>query len=391
MKLRRSLLLSLLILALSPACGSDSSAPDCPAECPEGWNCRALSGLCVPPIAVDLAGTNLAPAFDLVTVAETTHVLLFDRLWGRFIHGKAEQGEWRFEWHHLADTQGFPPASTPTLRLVAGSGEILALFETSPGEITLGRLTGTSWTMESLVQQGESLSFLDALHVPDQALQIVIGGAQGELFFATFEDGQISGPDSIELDQELGRAAMPAAAVRFAGRTTLLSALRPLGLASLSRNQDQTWKATMLDAEAAPLALAAIQTGDGLLTAYMDGITGGLKYAANSADKVQVTQVEEGVVPPGAAVPEGLYRLSLAKGPAAEPIYMTFYHATTKSVELLRYDGGDNWEVESDLPLNEPFLPHLVFDTDATPMAAGMRAHPTGWLAPGAFVLLQFP
>lgn len=384
-------LLSVVCVALVVfgACGERSAG--CKGECPSGFACDEESGFCVELENPDVSHADISPVSDAAVRSGLLHAVVFDRLRSAVLYGVETEVGGPLVWQSAALVKKDPSLRTPRVKLLASGESPAVAFESERGVISIARRKGLSWKTTPLAQFKGPLAYLDGLVTSDGEIHLCAADAWGALNFVTLGSNQTPAVSLIKEPSLPGIPSAPCAAARMGGKTSLLVGLLPQGLAILSQSTESPgWKGEMVDAAAAPMSVAWLPTGKGMIAAWLDRNSGAILAASGATGKVTVQQVGEDVVTPGDLPPSSLARFCLGGDSETEDRpYLGYFSHTRRKLEVRRLSTGWTWDLSVERACQGQFVPSVVFARGGRPVVAGVEVGGVSGMR-GAFKVLMF-
>jgi hypothetical protein len=371
-------------LLLLSSCGGGGGDTDPCSSCLEHQLCDEETGVCVEPGLTGLEGTDLAPGIAGTWDDGEANVLVFDRIGSRFLFGAGHSDGEEWQTAALAD-EPFPPPHRPRMAKVGSSDAPAFLAETAPGQLSLlGRTEGV-WTRQPAGEFAGPLSDLAAASDSGLGFHACAGDVDRGLWYAGSGNGPLQW-EPVAGNLPEGLPSTPCAVGVAGGQPLVLAALRPAGLASFWRDQDKAWQHAVIDADAVPLALAVAPSENGLVTAWVDGLTGELRVAGGQGGQIDVTT-------PAAVSPE--LAASCAVGLAASPsglVRLAFRDAGAGQLLLFGpQPSGMGWEPLASASQAAPLAFVLGFDSQGiVAEAVGVESASGSGPGPGIFKAIEF-
>jgi hypothetical protein len=374
--------LALLVSLHLACCSGDAEVVLCEEPCAKGKRCEPQSGLCIDAPDTTIETANISPVFDARLVDGLWQVSLYDRLGGRFLYGtQAPGGE--FSWQAVTHSP-VDPTLTPQMVLLLNDNKPWLLLEQDPGSLVVATRGESGWTITELISFPGRLSHLHAETGKDFGTHLCAGLEDGSVIHASSQDNPPFQPANLtELGQSV-TARPPCTTTIIGGTPTVLSAGQPMGLLSASWTADEGWTQTLLDETSDVISMAHHLVDAGLIVAYLDATSGNLKYATNSAGKVEIQVADEGVLEVDQPV---LWPPSvrMASFPLVSSAYMSFYHQTSQSVKTMELQENNSWALIDQTPDDHLVFPALAVTAAGEPALLFVRFTPAGTLDLGQF------
>lgn len=371
------------------ACSAGEGVPRCDGACESGQFCEPESGLCIPRPDTDDGNANISPYFDAYMSEGRFHVVVFDRLWGRFLYGEQESPGADFTWETIAVLPGEDPLFVPRLTLLQSPGQPKVLMEMGAGSLYLAGQTASGWLLEELFTLPSPLTHLHGFWDLEAGAHICVGDGNGKLLYASSLDQVPFDPTLVELADDLGTPAAPCVVALLGGKKTILSAARPAGLLSISWKQESGWTGTVIDEDAVVGALAHRHTAYGLVIAYLDIATGALKYATSESGLVSVFVADPGAMLPADSGPQLPFGLSLASDAGSGKVYLSYHNRIEDVLYVRDLEASGTWGTFAELPSAALHFPALGIDQSGHPALAAVQFSPPGTLDAGSFNILS--
>lgn len=376
-------------LLTATACGPADEAPSCDEPCPSNSFCEIESGLCIAKPDTDDSIANLSPYFDAYMSEGRFHVVVFDRLWGRFLYGEQATPGASLSWETIAALPDEDPLFMPRIKLLQSAGEPKVLMEMGAGALYLAGPTSGGWLLEELFTLPSPLTHLHAFWDPEAGAHVCAGDGDGKLLYASSLDQVPFDPAPVELADELGAPAAPCVVALLGGKKTIFSGARPAGLLSISWKQESGWTATVIDEDAVVAALAHQHTAYGLVIAYLDAATGSLKYATSESGQVSVFIADPGAALPASGEPLLPFGLSLAADSGSGKVYLSYHNRIENILYVRDLEATGTWGSLTEHPSTALFFPALGIDQAGSPAVAAVQFSPPGTLDAGSFRILS--
>ncbi len=377
------------ILLVLTACSPADEAPRCDDSCTSDQFCDEESGLCMSRPDTDDGNANVSPYFDAYMNEGRFRVVIFDRLWGRFLYGEQETSGGAFDWQTIAVIPDKDPLFMPRIRLLRSPDQPKALIEMGAGSLVLAGQTPGGWLLEELFTLPSPLTHLHAFWDPEAGAHICVGDGDGKLLYASSLDQVPFEPAEVGLTDALGAPAAPCVVAVLGGKKTIFSAACPAGLLSVSWKQESGWTGTVIDEDAVVAALAHRHTTYGLVITYLDEATGTLKYATSESGQVSVFVADPGAVLPADGGPRLPFGLSLAADAGSGKVFLSYHNRIENVLYVRDLESSGTWGILTEHPSTGLFFPALGIDQSGSPALATVQFSPPGTLEAGSFGILS--